>query len=1086
MIADPQGNLYFSNSSGNQVDEYAASTHSQWGISMTAGDVYLILGSSSGSSGTTLGARASTLLDWPTGLFVDANGDLIVTDNGNSRILELAATSHTQWGVSMTQNDVYTVAGQSDGDGGGSGLGGPATSAYLYVPGAIPIDSAGDLYIADVGNQHVDEVPATSGTQWGQQMTADDIYTVAGAPSWDQGHTADGAPGTSSLLSGPEDVALDAQGDVFISDTGNNRVVEMPVASGTQFGIPMTAGDLYTVAGSPVGTSGLSGEGGPGRAAEIDNPQGIAVDASGDVYIADYNNNRVVELAAHSGTQWGASMTAGHLYTVAGSPQGNWGHTDGVSGTSAQILWPGGVGLDSAGDLYVASAGYNIVRELLSPSGAASLPGPTLPVDYGLLSQTISGNAVSDVFAHRVRSGESSVPITYPASLNSAAALEVYSGVATAGTLDTSSSATTASGTTVSPASITTSDPGDEVVLAAGSLGGSSAQSWSVSSGLTSEAQADSTVGISSLLADEPGPQVPGSVASATATASVSGALGASLVALEPATVTSTTLYDADDEAVLATNPDGNATLICHDPDGNVVETVPAVGVAEEALSAGSCAASKLYPSGAVNSSGTEVMPLPLAPDATTTSYDGDGYAVSVTTPAPSGANYQVSTANSSFNYDYEQTTNTYDGASQLLTTSAPPASNDSGAPNQLTAYTYDENGQVTSETTGAGTSAASTTVYCYDPNGDETAVVAPDGSTSGVAVCSTSTPYDTSSPYQTTYAYDSAGELISQTTPVTSANPSGGATLYTYDDAGNELTSYDPDEITTTNTYTPLGKLASVSYSGSSAHSVSYSYDANGNLTQMVDASGTSTYTYDPFGELTSVENGAGKTVSYGYNSLGEETSITYPLGSGATWATTDTVNNGFDAAGRLTSVSDFEGNTISIASSADGLPTSEALGASGDTISTSYDASDAPSAIDLQNGSTTLLGFSYSRTPSGNVGAETDTPSHSDEPQDYDYSAESRITSDELGSSGTLTYTEDASGNLTTLPTGGSASYNDERADLVHLVRHDDELFVQQRWRADSGEAGGDHDGDGPVQRCRRADELRRRRGGSLLSDL
>ncbi len=120
-------------------------------------------------------------------------------------------------------------------------------------------------------------------------------------------------------------------------------------------------------------------------------------------------------------------------------------------------------------------------------------------------------------------------------------------------------------------------------------------------------------------------------------------------------------------------------------------------------------------------------------------------------------------------------------------------------------------------------------------------------------------------------------------------------------------LTRADPNGVTTTWTYTPLNLTASVSYSGASAHSVSYAYDANGNRTAMTDATGSSAYRYDPFGELTSARNGASQTTGYGYNADGQVTGITYPLPAAATWATTDTVGYGYDNADLLTSVTDF-----------------------------------------------------------------------------------------------------------------------------------------------------------------------------------
>ncbi len=270
---------------------------------------------------------------------------------------------------------------------------------------------------------------------------------------------------------------------------------------------------------------------------------------------------------------------------------------------------------------------------------------------------------------------------------------------------------------------------------------------------------------------------------------------------------------------------------------------------------------------------------------------------------------------------------------------------------------------------------------------------MAPDGNSSSVATCSGSSPYQTSSDYQTGYSYDSLGELVSETRPATSAAPSGQTTSYSYDPAGNVLTSENPDSVTQTTTYTPLDQLATVSYSDST-HSVSYGYDANGNRLSMVDGSGTSSYGYDVFDELISYENGAGKTVSYAYDADGDTTGVTYPLGSGASWASSDTVSYGYDDADELVSVTDFNGHTVSVGSTADGLPNSLSLGSSGDTVTTTYDPTDTPSLIKLANSSSTLQQFSYSDVPSGAIGSETDTPSSSVSPASYTYDAQNRVT--------------------------------------------------------------------------------------------
>jgi RHS repeat-associated protein len=459
--------------------------------------------------------------------------------------------------------------------------------------------------------------------------------------------------------------------------------------------------------------------------------------------------------------------------------------------------------------------------------------------------------------------------------------------------------------------------------------------------------------------------------------------------------------YDADDRLTLVTDPDGQNTLSCYDGDGHLAQTVPPVGVAANSLTPSSCPST--YPAGYGNR---------LATDATTYSYDALGNTTEITSPAPAGLS------------GHETTTNAYDPAGRLESVTAPAASNSVGAPSQVTAYTYDAAGQPATRTNGSGTAAASTTVYCYDPNGEKTAIVAPDGNTSSPATCSSSSPYGTSSAYQTAYAYDSLGEQVSKTTPSTSfaTNPTW---TYGYDPAGNALTAVDPKGVTTTNTYTPLNQLAGVTYSGSSAPTETYSYDANGNRLTMDDGTGTSTYAYDPFNELTSYENGAGKTVSYGYDDDGNTASVSYPLGAGATWATSSTITYGYDDASELNSVTDFNGHTITIGSTADGLPNSIALASTGDTITTAYDPTDQPSDIELANGST-LLGFSYSDVPSGAIESETDTPSWAGSPAAYTYDAQNRVTQMTPGAGSPLGYGFDASGNATPLPTGATGSYD------------------------------------------------------------
>src|SRR5260370_1450239 len=166
----------------------------------------------------------------------------------------VAARTGTFYGKAMTAGHIYTVAG--DGHKAFSGDGGPATSAGLS-PAGVAVDAAGNLLIADVGNDRVRVVAARSGTFYGRPMTAGDIYTVAG--NGKPGFSGDGGPATSAELNILQSVAADAAGNLLIADFGNQRVRVVAARSGTFYGQPMTAGDIYT--GARAGMAGPSGDG---------------------------------------------------------------------------------------------------------------------------------------------------------------------------------------------------------------------------------------------------------------------------------------------------------------------------------------------------------------------------------------------------------------------------------------------------------------------------------------------------------------------------------------------------------------------------------------------------------------------------------------------------------------------------------------------------------------------------------------------------------------------------------------------------------------------------------------------------------
>ena len=139
---------------------------------------------------------------------------------------------------------------------------------------------------------------------------------------------------------------MDAAGDLFIADYGNNRIREVNLATGV----------ITTVAGN--GTAGYSGDNGPATAAELANPAGVAVDAAGDLFIADTGNDRIREV----------NLATGVITTVAGNGTDGYSGDDGPA-TAAELNYPAGVAVDSAGDLFIADSGNNRIREVNHATG---------------------------------------------------------------------------------------------------------------------------------------------------------------------------------------------------------------------------------------------------------------------------------------------------------------------------------------------------------------------------------------------------------------------------------------------------------------------------------------------------------------------------------------------------------------------------------------------------------------------------------------------------------------------------------------------------------------------------------------------
>ena len=374
LATDGAGNLLIAEQNHLQVSVVAAKTGSFYGQAMTAGHIYPVAGNGSHGFGSPGAAALSAPLNNPTGVTPDAHGNVVIAVSGLgnrpknwARVDVVAATSGTFYGQAMTAGHLYTVAG--GGQNTGPGDGGPATQAALGRNiGGVRVDPNGNLVFADTSFGRIRVVAVTSGTFYGKAMKAGDIYTVAGNGT--QGFSGDGGPATEAGSSFPG-TSRWTRRETWSSPTTaitGSRIV--PATSGTFYGQAMHAGDIYTVAGD--GTGGFGGDGGPGTAAELQDPRGVAMDSAGNLAIADYGNGVIRLLAAHTGTFYGQAMTTGDIYTIGGVP-GDMGleafSGDGGQALRAELDGPDGMTADPAGDMLIADQQNMRIRMVAARSG---------------------------------------------------------------------------------------------------------------------------------------------------------------------------------------------------------------------------------------------------------------------------------------------------------------------------------------------------------------------------------------------------------------------------------------------------------------------------------------------------------------------------------------------------------------------------------------------------------------------------------------------------------------------------------------------------------------------------------------------
>lgn len=318
MAFDAAGNLYIADTFNNVVREVALD-----------GTIMTVAGNGTFGYSGDGAAATSAQLAYPHGLAFDASGDLYIADTSNNVIRELTP-----------DGNINTVVG--NGTLGYTGDGGPPTAAELYAPYGVALDRAGDLYITDSNNHVIREVvvSGTMQTVTGEVLVTGMIQTVGG--NGYPGYAGDGGPFAGAQFYYPKGLAFDANGNLYIADFGNSAIREVAVN-----------GTITTFAGN--GAPGYLGDGGAATNAALAFPEDVALDAKGSLYIADTINEVIREVPA-----------TGIISTIAGN--GVMGFTgDGGPATNAEFFYPKGVAVNAMGSVYVADWDNEVIR-LLTPS----------------------------------------------------------------------------------------------------------------------------------------------------------------------------------------------------------------------------------------------------------------------------------------------------------------------------------------------------------------------------------------------------------------------------------------------------------------------------------------------------------------------------------------------------------------------------------------------------------------------------------------------------------------------------------------------------------------------------------------------
>jgi uncharacterized protein (TIGR03437 family) len=318
VVVDAMGNVIFADNLNRRVRKVSP-----------AGVITAFAGTGEVGSGGDGGQAKDATFNSPTGMAIDAAGNVFISDSNTHRVRKVAPD-----GV------ITTVAGTGVGFGGYNGDGGLAKDAELAGPQGLTVDKDGNIYIADRNNNRIRKITVADGK----------ISTVAGTGLF--GFSGDGGLATEADLAFPTGVAVDAAGNIYIADQGNNRIRKVNASDKK----------ISTIAGT--GITGFSGDGGQAANARISLsfPAFMTVDAAGDLFFADRSNHRIRKITTNTGI----------ITTVVGSGTPGF-NGDGTAPGATNLSFPVAVAVDGSGNLFISDSSVNRVRRTRSADGLRTI-----------------------------------------------------------------------------------------------------------------------------------------------------------------------------------------------------------------------------------------------------------------------------------------------------------------------------------------------------------------------------------------------------------------------------------------------------------------------------------------------------------------------------------------------------------------------------------------------------------------------------------------------------------------------------------------------------------------------------------------